>query len=88
VSARAAWAIAIEWDASAATTFATRIDFGGTCISPQSRRLAFDTGRYELNPGELEKAGTDPRCTITVVVAKRFGETSVQTTTTTFELTP
>jgi hypothetical protein len=87
-AARAASAIAIEWDASAAATFATRIDFGGTCISTQRRALAFDTGRYELNPGELEKVGVEPRCTVTVVVAKRYAETSVQTATTTFEISP
>jgi hypothetical protein len=86
--ARAASAIAIEWDASAAATFATRIDFGGPCIATQSRALAFDTGRYELNPGELEKVGVEPRCTVTVVVAKRYAETSVQTDTTTFEISP
>ena len=87
-SARAASAIAIEWDASAPATFATRIDFGGSCIASQSRPLAFDTGRYELNPGELEKPGVEPRCKVTVVVAKRYAESSVQTDTTTFELTP
>ena len=88
ISARAASAIAVEWDASARATFATQINFGGPCIVSQNRRLAFDTGRYELNPGELEKAGVEPRCKVTVVVAKRYAETSVQTDTTTFELTP
>lgn len=85
-AARLASSVTFTWDAGVTKpTPTTKLSVTGTCVASIARELTTDTGRYSLNPGELEVAGRTPPCTVTVSVSKERGPAK-QSDTTTFEL--
>ena len=84
--------LTITWDAATGPWYVT-LGVTGDCIAGASRTLAFDSGTYTFNAGELFAAGNGASCTGTVTMVRTTPpdahySATTQTRKTTFESTP